>query len=86
MAIRLETKGLNNKVYGFEKSSGMMCILVFIEQFEGNREQLQSQLLLRLPKALIPEIIISIPHFPLNSNGKIDKSALFTVYSKLIYD
>lgn len=85
-AISEVTNGLKSKVYGFTKNTGITGIVAFIENFDGQPNQLKSELRSLLPLALIPEKIIAISQFPLNSNGKADKTRLLTEFSTLIYD
>ena len=77
--------GLKSKAFGFQNRSGTTSIVVFIEEYEGQPEKLKEKLRTLLPAALIPEKVISIRQFPLNQNGKVDKTILFEQYSNQIY-
>ena len=85
-AISQVTSGMNSKVFGFTKTTGMAGIVAFIETDEDQTEILSEKLRTVLSAALIPEKIITVSHFPINSNGKIDKSLLFGEYSNQIYE
>ena len=85
-AVSHATNGLKSKVFGFRNKTGTESIVLFIEQIDEQPEKLKEKLLALLPSALIPEKIISIGQFPLNSNGKVDKTLLFEEYSNQIYE
>ena len=85
-AVSQVTKGLQSKAYGFKKTNGTESIVIFVEKQEDQTEILKEKLRTVLPAALIPEKIISVRQFPLNSNGKVDKSRLFEEYSNQIYE
>lgn len=78
--------GCKSKAFDFRNKTGTESIVVFIEKPEINSEYIKEQLRELLPAAIIPEKIIPISNFPLNSNGKVDKSALFETYSNQIYE
>lgn len=78
-------KGAATKVYAFRNKSGTSSIVAFVEGKSLNTSDLAEQLRQKLAPALIPEKFIFVGHFPLNSNGKVDKSALFEIYSNQIY-
>ena len=86
LAISKATNGLRSKVSGYQKQSGVQSFVVFIEESEISLEALKNKLREVLPAVFIPEKIISVAQFPLNSNGKIDKSRLFEEYATLIYE
>ena len=85
-AVGQAANGLKSKAFGFKNKSGTESIVVFIEKYENEPEKLKEALRNLLPSALIPEKIIPIGQFPLNSNGKVDKSVLFEKYSTQIYE
>jgi acyl-coenzyme A synthetase/AMP-(fatty) acid ligase len=86
LAIREVANGLKSKVSGYQSKTGTTGIVAFVEQIEISSEILKDKLRAVLPAIFIPEKIISIGQFPLNSNGKIDKSRLFEDYANLIYE
>lgn len=85
MAVSNAANGMKSKAFGFQNKGGTESILVFIEKFDEEPEKLKEKLRTLLPSALIPEKVISIRQFPVNMNGKIDKSKLFEEYSTQIY-
>ncbi|HET6559131.1 MAG TPA: AMP-binding protein [Prolixibacteraceae bacterium] len=86
MALSQLTRGAQSKAYGFTNKSGTESIVVFTEQRDLQAEELKDKLRELLPSPLIPEKIISIARFPINSSGKADKKALFETYSSQIYE
>ena len=86
LAVSQLANGSKSKAFGFRNKSGTDSIVVFIEQYEDQPEQLKEKLRAMLLPALIPEKIISIGQFPLNQNGKVDQSMLFEQYSSQIYE
>lgn len=78
--------GLKSKAFGFRNKSGTESIVVFIEKYDEQPEKLKEKLRSMLQSAFIPEKIIPIGQFPLNPNGKVDKSVLFEQYSTQIYE
>lgn len=86
VAISRITNGKKTKAFGFRNKGGTESIVAFLEANDISSELLKDELRLILPAPLIPEKIICISQFPLNSNGKIDKARLFEAHSKLIYD
>lgn len=86
LAVSLATNGLKSKAFGYRNKSGTESIVVFIEKFNGVSKHLEEKLRELLPSALIPEKIIPIGQFQLNTNGKVDKHWLFEHYSNLIYE
>lgn len=86
LAVSSLTGGCKAKAYGFFNPSGTQSIVVFVEKNDLPPGQLKEELRQKLPAPLIPEKIISINQFPLNSSGKADKNALFQTYSSQIYE
>ncbi|MDO9613150.1 MAG: hypothetical protein Q7J86_01325, partial [Bacteroidota bacterium] len=84
-AVSKAANGLKSKAFGFRNKGGTESIVVFIEKFDEEPEKLKEKLRTLLPSALIPEKVIAIRQFPINMNGKIDKSKLFEEYSTQIY-
>lgn len=85
-AVSQLSNGRKSKAYGFLNQSGIQSIVVFVEQEEQPDHPLKDELRRLLPAPLIPEKIIFIPRFPINSSGKADKNALFETYAHLIYE
>ncbi len=63
-----------------EKSPGMKQLVVFIENYKGNGEEIMNQLSTHFPLYKVPEKVIGIPQFPLASSGKVDKKALISQF------
>lgn len=55
-------------------------IVFFYEGKELDGEEIKSKLANRLPKYMIPEIIIRVSRIPSNANGKIDRKKIKEVY------
>ncbi|HLN74747.1 MAG TPA: AMP-binding protein [Prolixibacteraceae bacterium] len=85
-ALSSLTNGQKAKAYGFRNQGGAECIVVFVEQCNQPLDLLKDGLRTLLPAPLIPEKIISINQFPINSAGKVDKNVLFETYSNQIYE
>lgn len=86
LAVSQLAHGSKSRAYGFKNKSGTDSIVVFIEQYDQHPDNLKERLRTMLLPALIPEKIIPIAQFPLNPNGKVDKSVLFDLYSSQIYE
>ncbi len=78
--------GSKSKAFAFRNQTGTESIVVFIEGLDRDADRLKEALRDRLAPALVPEKIIGIRNFPLNANGKVDKTALFETYSSAIYE
>jgi len=63
-----------------EKSPGMKQLVVFIENYQGNGNEITEKMALRFPHYKIPEKITGIPKFPLNRSGKTDKKMLVSQF------
>lgn len=85
-AVSQLANGLKSKAFGFQNKSGTESIVVFIEQYDDQPDKLKEKLRTMLMSPFIPEKIIPIMEFPLNQNGKVDKSVLFEQYSNQIYE
>ncbi len=79
--ISQATNGLKCCVFGFKKQNGMDAMVAFVEKYVDQPDKLKKKLREFLSPAFIPEKIISINQFPLNTNGKVNKSQLFQDYS-----
>jgi D-alanine--poly(phosphoribitol) ligase subunit 1 len=63
-----------------EKTPGMKQLVVFIENFPGDGNDITEQMTLHFPHYKIPEKIIGVPQFPINSSGKTDKKVLVSQF------
>ncbi|HAH23761.1 MAG TPA: hypothetical protein DCL77_08390 [Prolixibacteraceae bacterium] len=86
LAVSQLAQGSKSRAYGFLNKSGTESIVVFIEQYDQHPDNLKERLRALLLPALVPEKIIPIGQFPLNPNGKVDKSVLFELYASQIYE
>jgi amino acid adenylation domain-containing protein len=55
---------------------GTHTLHLFLERFTGNTDALQEALATQLPAYMVPHQVHTLPAFPLNTNGKIDRKAL----------
>lgn len=67
-----------------EKSSGLHDLVVFIESFNGNAEDVLKKLNNILPRFKIPDKIVGVDFFPLTHSGKTDKKTLVMNYLKKV--
>ena len=86
--FRVELSEIEHHAREFAKGSNIVCvasdnkgkanmkIYLFVENFEGNTEDINDYLVSKIPKYMIPSSIQNLPSFPLNVNGKIDRNAL----------
>jgi amino acid adenylation domain-containing protein len=66
---------INNKV-------GTAEIHLFMENYNGDSNELAARLKEKIPHYMIPSYFHSVLAFPLNANGKVDRKALIQNYSK----
>jgi acyl-CoA synthetase (AMP-forming)/AMP-acid ligase II len=59
-------------------------LLVFIENYLGNAEEILRQLTEKLPYYKIPEKLIGVVAFPLSNSGKTDRKKLVANYQQSI--
>lgn len=59
-----------------ESSTDRHLIGVYAPAEEGSEEEVRLHLMQRLPRTMIPEVLIGISELPMNSNGKLDRAAL----------
>lgn len=60
----------------YTNNLGTMQIHLFIENYNGNISDVENHLRVKIPEYMVPSHISSIPYFPLNENGKIDRKEL----------
>jgi len=63
-----------------EKSIGMKQLVVFIENYQGTGDEIIKKMAFHFPQYKIPERIIGVSKFPLNSSGKTDKKMLVSLF------
>jgi acyl-coenzyme A synthetase/AMP-(fatty) acid ligase len=69
-------KTINVAAAAYKNNMGTMQIHLFIENYNGNVSEIENHLRTKIPAYMVPSQITSIPSFPLNANGKIDRIAL----------
>ncbi len=60
----------------YQNSTGSTLLHLFIENYQGNIDEITSYLQSKVPHYMVPAGITSITTFPLNQNGKIDRKKL----------
>ncbi len=68
---------------GYMNSMGTMQIHLFVENYNGSTSSLENYLRKKVPNYMVPSVISSIPSFPLNANGKIDRKELRNIGQNL---
>lgn len=63
-----------------EKSPGMKQLVVFIENYQGNGNEIIEKMALHFHHYKIPEKITGIPRFPLSRSGKTNKKKLVSQF------
>ena len=63
-----------------------MTALILLEQPDGlssleRARRVKAELAKKIPAYMIPQRIVAVDRFPLNSSGKIDRKALAAAYS-----
>ncbi len=76
------TKGANVKAVSSVDKRGITQIHLFVENYSGNTEDIQSYLQTKVPGYMIPSSISILKAFPLNGNGKVDKDKLMSLSDK----
>jgi amino acid adenylation domain-containing protein len=56
---------------------GTTQLHLFLENYTGNLNELETYLKTKIPVYMVPSSISSLPLFPLNKNGKIDRKKLY---------
>jgi amino acid adenylation domain-containing protein len=74
--VRESLQGRNAVAVAFENGSGNTEIALFIEGELEDPRILMSDLKTKMPSYMEPSRIKSLPEFPLNSNGKVDRNKL----------
>ena len=74
--VRKFTNANNVVAIAIEKNTGVFQIRLFIENYNGEIDNIFENLKTKVPQYMVPAEIISIPTFPLNVNGKVDRKEL----------
>ncbi len=83
-SIRELINGKNVAAVAIEVSLGLTQLMVFIENFIGDSEDMLQKLTQKLPFYKIPEKIIGVAAFPLSNSGKADRKKLIANYKESI--
>jgi acyl-CoA synthetase (AMP-forming)/AMP-acid ligase II len=83
-SVRELIDGRNVAAAVIEISPGLHHLLVFIENYQGNAEEILRQLTEKLPYYKIPEKLIGVVAFPLSNSGKTDRKKLVANYQQSI--
>ncbi len=76
-------KNGNVAAVGYPNTFGNMQIHLFVENYNGNTLEIEEYLKSKIPEYMVPSYITSIPSFPLNANGKIDRKELIKIGQNL---
>ncbi|MCK9210887.1 MAG: amino acid adenylation domain-containing protein [Ignavibacteriaceae bacterium] len=68
----------------FKNKIGNQQIHLFVENFNGNTDDFENYLKLKLPQYMVPSSISTVQLFPLNINGKVDRKALAQILLKVL--
>lgn len=68
--------GINVVCLAFDNNQGLTQIAMFIEDKERDKEALLEYMKSKMPGYMIPSKYFYLPSFPINENGKTDKSKL----------
>ena len=74
--VRQFTNASNVVAIATEKNTGVFQIRLFIENYDKDTNTIIDYLKMKVPQYMIPSEIISVPTFPLNVNGKVDRKEL----------
>lgn len=87
LGYRIELGEIENAVSGMQEITRNCCLYHDVKKaivliYEGNvgKEEILNHLSTKLPKYMIPSILISLEHMPMNANGKIDRVSLKNQY------
>lgn len=77
--VRQFTNSSNVAALAHEKNPGVVQIHLFVENYNDDTNKILENLKTKVPSYMIPSGISSIPFFPLNVNGKVDRKALLNM-------
>ena len=77
--VRQYTRLNNVAAVAFERNTGIVQIYLFLENYTGEINEIRMHLKSKVPSYMLPAEISSIPSFPLNVNGKVDRKALLKI-------
>lgn len=62
---------------------GSTEIHLFVENYTGDTNEIKNILKENIPSYMVPSVINSVPHFPLNENGKVDRKSLIQLHGNI---
>jgi len=74
--VRNYTNLVNVAALPFQNSSGTTQLHLFLENYAGDLKELENYLATKIPIYMVPTSMSSLPLFPLNMNGKVDRKKL----------
>jgi acyl-coenzyme A synthetase/AMP-(fatty) acid ligase len=80
--LRIFLDGAAVAAVPFRTEDGRQEFAVFVERPPNDADGALAYLGTRLPSYMVPRRIVSVPVFPLNLNGKIDRQSLLRQYQK----
>jgi len=80
--VRQHTNASNVVALAYEKNPGVIQIHLFVESYNGDTNKIIENLKTKVPSYMIPSGVSSIPYFPLNVNGKVDRKALLNILNQ----
>ena len=79
-AVRNQISDCKVVVVTHEKQEGLKRLVLFLENYSGDLNQIKQQLKKELPAQMIPDEVISVNQFPFTTSGKIDRKKLSQSY------
>ena len=79
-AVRNQISDCKVVVVTHEKQEGLKRLVLFLENYLGDLNQIKQQLKKELPAQMIPDEVISVDQFPFTTSGKIDRKKLSQSY------
>lgn len=74
--VRNFTNLTNVVAIPFQNIFGTTQLHLFLENYSGDFKELENYLVTKIPVYMVPTSMSSVPLFPLNSNGKVDRKKL----------
>lgn len=79
--VRNFTNLVNVAALPFQNNSGTTQLHLFLENYSGDLKELENYLKTKIPIYMVPTAMSSVPIFPLNMNGKVDRKKLTELLS-----
>lgn len=91
MGYRIELGEIETAASAIEKVSSVVCVydqnqdlIVMIYEGRISEEDLLEQVKTKIPKYMVPNVMVKVKQMPFNQNGKIDRSYLKNNYKNLM--